>query len=76
MHDLTMSGPGEGDRVRSFRRRLAKVGALLFALTAASPSIAESATPAAQPGVVIFWNATKLMRVFALFTTALFAPAL
>ena len=59
MHDPATSGPGEGKTLRSFRRRIAKFGALLFALTAASPSIAESGDPAAQPGVVIVWNVTK-----------------
>ncbi len=40
-------------------RSIANVGALYFALTVASPSVAESGTNVAQSSIVIFWNAAK-----------------
>ena len=40
-------------------RCIAYVGALCFALTAASPSVAQSGGAVAQSGIVIFWDATK-----------------
>ena len=43
----------------SWRQCITKVGALCFALTLVSPSIAASGTSIGQPGVVIFWNAAK-----------------
>ena len=45
----------------SWRRCIAKVGALCCTLTAASPSVAQSGSTDAQAGVVIFWNAAKCM---------------
>jgi hypothetical protein len=45
----------------SWRRCIAKVGALCCTLTAASPSVARSGSTDAQAGVVIFWNAAKCM---------------
>jgi hypothetical protein len=43
----------------SWRRCIGKVGALSFALIAASPSVAEPGSAVAQSGIVIFWNAAK-----------------
>src|ERR1700722_3621134 len=43
----------------SWRKCLATVGALYFALTMASPSSAQSGGDTAQSGIVIFWNAAK-----------------
>jgi hypothetical protein len=43
----------------SWRQRMAKVGALGLALTAASPSFPQSGSAADQSGVVIFWDAAK-----------------
>ena len=37
------------------------VGALCFALTAASPSFSQSGSAVAQSGVVIFWDAAKCL---------------
>ena len=64
MHNLATSGPGAGETLRPIGRRLATVGLLLFALTGASPSIAESGAPAAQSGVVIVWNVTKCLGAY------------
>ncbi len=44
----------------SWRRCIANVGALYFALTIASPSVAQSGS-VVQSGVVIFWNAAKCL---------------
>jgi hypothetical protein len=54
-------GVGEGENMLSWRRCIAKVGALCCTLTAASPSVAQSGSTDAQAGVVIFWNAAKCM---------------
>jgi hypothetical protein len=43
----------------SWRRCIGKVGALSFALTIASPSVAEPGSAVAQSGIVLFWNAAK-----------------
>lgn len=43
----------------SWRRSIANVGALSFALTVASPSVAQSGSPVTQSGIVIFWNTAK-----------------
>ena len=43
----------------SWRQSIANVGVLYFALTVASPSVAESGTNVAQSSIVIFWNAAK-----------------
>ena len=45
----------------SWRRSIANVGALSFALTVASPSIAQSGSTVAQSGIVIFWNTAKCL---------------
>jgi hypothetical protein len=45
----------------SWRRSIANVGALSFALTVASPSVAQSGSTVAQSGIVIFWNAAKCL---------------
>lgn len=45
----------------SWRQSIANVGALHFALTVASPSVAQSETNVAQSGIVIFWNAAKCL---------------
>lgn len=45
----------------SWRQCITKVGALCFALTLVSPSVAASGTSIGQPGVVIFWNAAKCL---------------
>jgi hypothetical protein len=43
----------------SWRQCLATVAAPYFALTMASPSVAQSGGAVAQPGIVIFWSAAK-----------------
>jgi hypothetical protein len=43
----------------SWRQRMANVGALGLALTAASPSFPQSGSAADQSGIVIFWGAAK-----------------
>lgn len=43
----------------SWQHSIANVGALYFALTVASPSVAESGSTVAQSSIVIFWNAAK-----------------
>ena len=45
----------------SWRQCIANVGALHFALTVTSPSVAQSGTNVAQSGIVIFWNAAKCL---------------
>jgi hypothetical protein len=45
----------------SWRRSIANVGALSFALTVASPSVAQSGSTVTQPSIVIFWNAAKCL---------------
>ena len=45
----------------SWRQCIGNVGALYFALAAASPSVAQTGTNAAQSGIVIFWNAAKCL---------------
>ena len=51
----------EGEDMLSWRQCITKVGALCFALTLVSPSVAASGTSIGQPGVVIFWNAAKCL---------------
>jgi hypothetical protein len=43
----------------SWRQWIAYAGALIFAQTAAAPSLAQSGSAAAQSGTVIFWNAAQ-----------------
>ena len=43
----------------SWRVMQLKIGALCFALTAASPSFSQSGSAVAQSGPVIFWNAAQ-----------------
>ena len=45
----------------SWRAMHRNVGALCFALTAASPSFSQSGSAVAQSGVVIFWDAAKCL---------------
>ena len=45
----------------SWRRCIADVGALSFALAVASPSDAQSGASVSQSGVVIFWNTAKCL---------------
>jgi hypothetical protein len=45
----------------SWRAMHRNVGALCFALTAASPSFPQSGSAVAQSGVVIFWDAAKCL---------------
>jgi len=45
----------------SWRAMHRNVGALCFALTAASPSFSQSGSAVAQSGVVIFWDAAQCL---------------
>jgi hypothetical protein len=45
----------------SWRAMHRNVGALCFALTAASPSFSQSGSAVAQSGVVMFWDAAKCL---------------
>jgi hypothetical protein len=49
---------GEGENMASWRQCIASAGAACFALTPASPSIAQSGGAVAQ-SVAIFWNAAE-----------------
>ena len=45
----------------SWRRCIADVGVLFFALAVASPSDSQSGASVSQSGVVVFWNAAKCL---------------
>ncbi len=53
--------PGRRGNMLSWRQWIATVGVLYFALTGASPSVAESGSTFAQSSIVIFWNAAKCL---------------